>query len=152
MSRPKQSNRDEEAFTWQPVGIAVGGLGVDLRTAPQNRQVEALAELTNATFADEQTIARRAGHTGFRLRDTGPASAQAGAGYTRERQVLLQAGHGASTPGKAIQDILSAMLRRSRLFRFAARRPTLPAIRGAPDRNRALPLSLQPFTATRRTA
>lgn len=75
MSRPKQSNQDAEAFAWQPVGVAVGALGVDLRTAPQNRQVEALAELKNATFDDDKTITRRAGHTGFPLRDTRTPSA-----------------------------------------------------------------------------
>ena len=62
MSRPKDSTQDSLSHQWQPAGVTVGAMGVDLRPGPKNRQVEALTELTNAAFPDEKTIARRPGH------------------------------------------------------------------------------------------
>lgn len=64
-SRGSQQAQDE--ITWQTVGVALGGSGLDLR---QPSQPTVLTELLNARFVDDRTIEARSGHIGRTVQDS----------------------------------------------------------------------------------
>lgn len=62
----RSSQQDQDAITWQTVGVRLGQIGLDLR---QQSDPTSLTELNNARFVDDKNLRRRDGYLGTTIRD-----------------------------------------------------------------------------------
>lgn len=63
---PKSSQNEADGLIWQVVGLPLGEKGMDAR---RPSEPDTLVDLVNARFLDARTIARRNGHTGYKVQD-----------------------------------------------------------------------------------
>lgn len=63
---PKSSQNEADGLIWQVVPLALGEKGMDAR---RPSEPDTLVDVLNAKFLDARTIARRGGHTGYKVQD-----------------------------------------------------------------------------------